>query len=372
MPIMKTEELKYAQVLERLRGQIREGTLKQGDRLPSFNEMRLQFGISRTTIEKVHGLLEQESLIVREHGRGTFVAPAKPAARKTSVSGKRGVIGVFSEAFSANLASQYWAHLLEGIRGAAHDAGLEVTLLHGEAEMTGWEKVDGVLISGQQLCATLRDKPLQLPAVHLLHDWPEAIAVLADDANGARLAVRHLLELGHRRIGYLLLQNRAPLRIRHDAYRHTLREARIRPQAAWTRWLVQPPNRENYFLRLGEDAMTDWLRDETKQGWKATGCTALLCQNDQMAVGAMAALQAHGVEVPRDVSIVGFDGTGISEYCSPRLTTVEVPLREIGARGVELLMKQIESRCGSTRSAAASVVLPVKLKVGASSAPPKS
>ncbi len=369
---MRNDDLKYSQVLHRLRDQIAEGTLKSGDRLPSFNEMKRDFGISRTTIEKVHGLLEQESLIVREHGRGTFVAPRAATSEAQEIGSQRlGTLGILGGGFSGNQASPYWASLFDGIRQAAHRLGFDVMLLNSSDGMSGWEKVDGVLVYGYPLRAALRSKPLQLPSVHLLQDSPNLRGVMANDAQGAQLATQHLLELGHRRIGYLLLKDRTILPARHGAYRQALRDAGIRPHSAWTRHPESPTLRPDYYLRLGEEAMTDWLRDETKTGWKRTGCTALLCQNDETAVGAMAALRSFGFEVPRDVSVVGFDGTQISDYCTPRLTTIEVPLREIGARGVETLHEQIESRRQNTRYVSSPLVLPVKLKIGASSAPPQ-
>ena len=76
-------------------------------------------------------------------------------------------------------------------------------------------------------------------------------------------------------------------------------------------------------------------------------------------------LQEAGLQVPRDVSVVGFDGTELSEGSTPSLTTVQVPFAEIGAAGTKVLIEQINK----SHSEQLSLVLPTSLKIGASTAP---
>ena len=92
-------------------------------------------------------------------------------------------------------------------------------------------------------------------------------------------------------------------------------------------------------VTAAREAMQQWIDDS----WKETGCTALLCHNDETALGAIQALQAAAINVPHDVSVVGFDGTNFCELTTPKLSSVKVPLREIGATAVELLLQQIEA-----------------------------
>ena len=85
--------------------------------------------------------------------------------------------------------------------------------------------------------------------------------------------------------------------------------------------------------------MQTWLANN----WQQAGCTALLAHNDYVAIGVMDALREAGLRVPDDIAVVGFDGLEVGQFVSPRLTTVEVPLHEIGAQAVEMLCAQIES-----------------------------
>jgi LacI family transcriptional regulator len=104
--------------------------------------------------------------------------------------------------------------------------------------------------------------------------------------------------------------------------------------------------------------MKKWLSD----GWRETGCTAILAQNDVAAIGVMQILQEEGIRVPDDVSVMGFDGTEICDLVSPRLWSVMLPLAQIGAKAVEILNRQIagEADAGET------ILLPLHLRQGES------
>ena len=118
-------------------------------------------------------------------------------------------------------------------------------------------------------------------------------------------------------------------------------------------------------MHAGRVAMSRWLED----GWRESGCTALFAQNDDTAWGAIEALRAAGFRVPDDVSVIGFDGTQSAMFCNPKLTTVEVPLQQMGREAVRLLLRRLA--CGrhsvETRFVE-TLVFPTQLKVRASTA----
>jgi DNA-binding LacI/PurR family transcriptional regulator len=91
-----------------------------------------------------------------------------------------------------------------------------------------------------------------------------------------------------------------------------------------------------------------------------------LVHNDDGAEGVLRALREAGLRVPQDVSVVGFDGTEVSAHLTPPLTTMEVPLQEVGRRGLELLL---ECRANAAMAPALEL-LPCKLLVRDSAAPP--
>src|SRR5690606_31345794 len=95
--------------------------------------------------------------------------------------------------------------------------------------------------------------------------------------------------------------------------------------------------------------------------------TAIVVQNEQSAIGVLQVLQEVGMQVPQDVSVIGFDGTEVGETIIPRLSTMQWPLAEIGAKGVEILTHLIEGGAMPTQT----IVLPVHLRERDSIAPPR-
>ena len=113
-------------------------------------------------------------------------------------------------------------------------------------------------------------------------------------------------------------------------------------------------------IENGYQEVLQWLRE----GWRESGCTALLANNDYVALGAIKAFQEQGLEVPHDVSVVGFDGSEVLSFMAPNLTTVMEPLRSIGVAATERLLQQIHK---PDTVPGGDVLLPLTLRVGESS-----
>jgi LacI family transcriptional regulator len=149
--------------------------------------------------------------------------------------------------------------------------------------------------------------------------------VLTDNRHGGRLAARHLLELGHRRIGIL---NRAPdtstARERDAGFR-----AELSPAGAYDPALVRLGR---YNLESGRAMAADLLASPVRP-------TAILAGNDLLAIGALQAAADLGLRVPEDLSVVGFDGILLSQAVVPRLTTVAQPIYRLGELAVQLVLR---------------------------------
>lgn len=353
---------KYARLAETLRAQITSGTAAPGERLPSFAQMRIRYQATQATVEKALGLLEREGLIVRRSGSGIYVAqPEKNLSRRKKPRSKSGIIGVSGLGFAADAAASYWTDLLGGMRRAASNADVHLLLLD-HASSHGWEKADGVLVCDWTAHDILDRVAPSQPCVSVLVDVAGRSSVVADDYMGGYLATRHLLDLGHRRIAYL--HGGAGVSSRRLAgYWAALNEVGIVAEAGWTRTLSGKYFDSADFIATAHRHMTAWL----DEGWRDLRCTSILAHNDATAIGVMEALRQKGLEVPGDVSVVGFDGTDICRHSSPPLTTVKLPLAEIGARSVEVLLAQIERDTVSNEHC----VLPVQILAQGSTAPSK-
>ncbi|MEV3948966.1 LacI family DNA-binding transcriptional regulator [Streptomyces halstedii] len=159
---------------------------------------------------------------------------------------------------------------------------------------------------------------------------PDSDAVAAslafDNRGGARRLTEHLLELGHRRIGYVAGPlERTTTRHRLEGHREAMRAAGLSgDEESLT---VHGP----YDRSSGYDATRELLAREGT-------VTAVLAANDTVALGACAAVRDHGLRIPEDVSVAGFDDLPFSVDAVPALTTVRLPLAEAGARAGRLAM----------------------------------
>jgi DNA-binding LacI/PurR family transcriptional regulator len=348
---------KYLHLAEHLRGKIRKGALKSGDQLPSLAQLNAEFGASQATVERAHSLLESEGLILRAQGRGVFVAePSRKAPR--------GVIGCMLPPPEISSRFPYYAHLMDGIRAAARREDAEVLLLN-DLPSPGWEKVDGALLFGESQRNIPQRLPIEMPLVSLMVKLPGHASVVADDYSGARQATEYLLALGHRRIAYLTdalhVPAHTPISVeRLRGYRDALRAAKIEP---CDEWLIPLYIQDAEFLERGRDSLRLWW----KSGGRKAKYTALFAHNDRAAIGAMEVIRENGLSIPGDISVVGFDSTNECEVCMPRLTSVAVPLREVGARATKMLLQLVREEKPEVKEA----VLPVMLQVRDSTAPLK-
>ncbi|WP_405113957.1 LacI family DNA-binding transcriptional regulator [Micromonospora sp. NBC_01405] len=173
-----------------------------------------------------------------------------------------------------------------------------------------------------------------------------------DQADGARQAVRHLLDLGHRTVWHVAgpAESFASER-RAKAWRSVL-EAGGRP--------VPPLERGDWSAESGYQA-----------GLRLAGrpdCTAIFAANDQMALGVLRALHEQGRQVPSQVSLVGFDDIPDASSYLPPLTTVHQDFAEVGRRCVQSLLRQIRNEPADPGTD----LVPTRLVVRTSTAPPSS
>ena len=251
---------------------------------------------------------------------------------------------------------------LRGLTIAARSRGFRVlveSFLPGDdgyAELVRTRRADGLVVSGprtddRHLADLAREGfPLVLQGSMPGLDVP---SVDIDNVAGARLAVEHLLGLGHKRIGCI---TNAPLaytaaRERLDGYRAAMHGAGIEPDAAWvTEAAFDAPS--------GRRAMRTLL--------ERADLEAVFVASDVVAFGAMDAVRATGRRIPDDLSIVGFDDIPLAAFLEPSLTTVRLPAYELGhAAGIALLDRISRTRVPDR------TLLPTDLVVRASSGPPR-
>jgi len=252
---------------------------------------------------------------------------------------------------------------LLGIQRAAQEQDYAVTVVTlSEKDATGSveravgmlaeQSVEGVIVIAPSNAAAhaVRDLPRGLPALALEASFGRDLRVVViDQYTGARLATRHLLELGHRTVWHVAGPSDWPEALqRIEGWRAALDDAGVpAPPALSGDWSA----RSGYDAGLRLAAMPD--------------VTAVFVANDQMALGVLHALSESGIAVPGRVSVVGFDDMPEAEFFLPALTTVRQDFDEVGRCGLRTMLQMIDG----SDVAAETRVTPT-LVVRASSGPP--
>jgi LacI family transcriptional regulator len=214
-------------------------------------------------------------------------------------------------------------------------------------------KVDGLVVMARSLAqhdiqAISRSVPVVVFAVHSTRNRHDCLA--ADNRGGVRQLVSHLvLEHGHTDLAFVGGPSRSPDSVeRFAGFREALRTAGLPDQ--------KTPDGDGGFTQTGgARAIRELLADRRPPG-------AIVCGNDEMAIGALTALREARLRVPGDVAVTGFDDIASARHMRPPLTTVHQPMRELGEQAVQLLLERLSEPRGLRRS----VVLPTQLVIRAS------
>ena len=279
--------------------------------------------------------------LAREMG---YIPNAVARSLKAQRSGTIGLV-------VTSLLDPFFTEVMAGVDEVAGEAGLSmfVTASHNdpEREMAVIEtfhrrRVEGIIVAASRLTRRYRERlarirvPLVLVNQHTEQSRPGVHVVAFDERAGARLAVEHLLDLGHRRIGYLGLGNRQRSnRLRLDGYRDALEGAAVHPAPGWTRIVPEAEMAALSDTGAGE-AYVRALLD--------AGATAVFCYNDRVAIGAMLACRRASLTVPAAVSLVGFDDIEAAQWVSPSLTTVRQPKRRMGRLAMGMMLDLLADR----------------------------
>lgn len=261
--------------------------------------------------------------------------------------------------------SPFFLEILAGIEEVAREAGFAVLLGNSggdrKREAACFEQVanvraDGViLLTGSAPADYGRGARPLPPLVAVLERPPNhSVPVIRTDHRvGANEATRHLIDLGHRRIAHITgARHVHSSALRLQGYRQALKAAGLPAPAE----LVYDGN---FTMPSGAAGMEVLLE-------LGAPPTAVLCGNDEMAFGAIQALHRHGLSVPGDLSIVGFDDLNMAAFYNPPLTTVHIPRHDIGRRAATDLIALLAGRTVSQDS-----VLPTRLIIRESTSPPR-
>ncbi len=314
-------------------------------------------GVSVATVSRA---LQKPELVALKTRNKVFAAIKKLGYRPNLMAVK------FRSGKSRNLvvlvptvANLFFARVISGMQEAAHKQSYSILLCNtfgnpeieeGYAKMVHTFQADGVI----QLRAhnpfrsddVNPDAPLPMVNACEVLDNTAVPTVSLDNRAAARAMTEHLIELGHRRIGIIKGPQRSPLtRDRLAGYCDALEAAGI----AFDENLLCPGDFTLHSGRAAAKVLIDC----------ADRPTAIFCENDEMAIGAIQQIKQSGLSVPGNISVAGFDDISFASFSDPPLTTISQPAEEFGSTAVALMIDWLEGRIKK----APKVILPFELVI---------
>ena len=300
-------------------------------------------GVSRATVSKaLNGapdVSQETTKRVRDIAAKLGYLPN--AAARALKMGRSYNIGVlFSDATGGGISHEYFSLILESVKSEAERLGYDITFISkdlGQLSMDYYEHAkyrscDGVVIASAdfQDPAIVRLATSEIPTVTLDYSFDSRTSILSDNVQGMEQLVRFVYAKGHRRIAFIHGESTSVTQKRLASFRKTcselglrippeyVREARFhdpRSSGLATRALLELPERP----------------------------TCILYPDDLSFLGGMSELEKHGLSVPKDMSVAGYDGIPLSQVLRPRLTTYRQGATEMGTQAARMLIAQIES-----------------------------
>ena len=352
---------KYLQAQRIVLDAIRSGELPPGAKLPSTREIGELIKVSLITAHKALEALVDSGWLRREVGRGTYV---RQDINLAAAAGRHLSIAIVLDHY-CNINDYYHSSILEGLRREARADGHRTDFFFQErltlqaAGRNGG--VGAICIHPRLECRTeVEHLARQYPVLVVGGAFPSSpvACVDCDNHSGGREAVRHLLDLGHRR--FLLLSGPT-----------NLSNARDRTDGAIAELASRGIALPDCDVLVSQDSVV--LDERTRARIQARMAdadrpTAIFAGGFYLALAVIQIVRGGGWSIPRDVSIVGFDDPASAPLLDPPLTTVRQPLQEMASRAFRSIRQAVTGKIRTMRSCR----LPTELVIRASTARPPS
>ncbi len=309
----------------------------------SIKDIASECGVSIATVSKAlnnhKDVSSSTKTLIRDTAKKMGYLPNTQArALKTNRTYNLGVL--FVERAKSGLTHSYFAAVLNSFKNEAEAQGYDITFINrniGSSSLTFYEycmcrNVDGVLVANvddyedAEVTELLRSS---VPAVTIDYCSGSKPAVISDNYCGMKCLVEYIYSKGHRKIAYIYGETATVTSIRTDSYRKTLESLNINV-------------RSDYLLQGNYQDPGTTGRLAEKLVRMSDPPTCIILPDDFSAVGALNTFEKLGMSVPDDISIVGYDGTLLSQVLDPRLTTYRQDTEKLGAEAAGKLISLIK------------------------------
>jgi len=392
MSVGAKERPLYQIIVDDLLEQIKANQFQPGDRLPTELELSETYQVSRITAIRAVKELEQRGIVYRQKARGTFVNEPRQWQRAEGERQQDANAQAQAEVPAAlpilsvimPFAQEFGYDILRGVEQAAHRLGYYVTFHDTqnnparEREILQQLRTDGIggivlypCQSFSNITEISRMIIQRFPFIVIDRDMPglNITRIESDNYQGSYNATRHLIELGHRRIAFLVQEMKeiVSAQQRYRGYCQALVDAGIPLRSEW---LLDTKERfpdivdsdPDYRAKLDRAIIAHWWESENEPP------TAVVAQNDISALFLMKAALDRNIRIPEQLSLTGFDNLSFTQHLDVPITTVEQSFYTMGEKAVELLIDQIQTDEFTPRQ----LTLDTRLIIRDSTAPPPS
>ena len=332
---------KYIQLKQELLSWFESGRLVPGRQVPSENEIAEQFGLSRQTVRQAFGELEKDGWLERIQGKGTFAR--YPQRRENEQVKTIGIITTY-------ISDYIFPHIVRGAEAELRSRGYRLLLSSTDntkdKEMESLQLMTGQPLSGLIIEPTksaegnpnvgyylsLQEKGIPFLMINEKYRELECPCLKVDDELGGYKAVRYLIDQGHQAIAGFFKTDDLQGVNRLKGFLRAHREAGISvaPERVVTYTTEQ---KQTLPYQKGVELLT---------GTEASRPTAFVCYNDELAVRMTEAASGCGVQIPAELSLVGFDDSTLALASGVKLTTLTHPKTRMGELAARQLVGMIE------------------------------
>lgn len=319
--------------------QVALGKFRPGDKLYSENELKEMFHMSRQTVRHAIGILEEEGILIRKQGSGTYINELRQNAGK-----KRTKILVVTTYVDGYI----FPRTIQGIQSVLSEHGYSVEMAFTNNHVVLEKKIlEDALerddIAGAIIETTKSGIPnpnmnlyreflkRKIPLIFINCYYPELPVphVSLNDRLAGKKATEHLLKMGHRKIGGIFKLDDLQGHLRYAGYQEAMKNAGIDIDNSHIVWI------DTVSLQNLEECKTMILG-------RFEDCSGVVCYNDLMAYELVKILNSQGIRIPEDISLVSIDNSELTTVGDVELTSIPHPMEKLGEKTAANLVKMIE------------------------------
>ncbi len=299
-------------------------------------------GVSRATVSKaLNGapdIAPKTAERIREQAKALGYLP-NATARALKVGRSYNIGVLFSDTTGGGISHEYFSQILESVKAEAERLGYDITFISKDLgamsmdyyEHAKYRSCDGVVIASAdfQDPAIVRLATSEIPTVTLDYVFDSRTSILSDNVRGMEALVRFVYENGHRKLAFIHGEMTSVTQKRIASFKKTCAALKITVPPEFIRSAVFHDPRSS---GLATRALLELPEKPT----------CIFYPDDLSFLGGMSELERHGISVPRDMSVVGYDGIPLSQVLRPKLTTYRQGATEMGTEAARLLIEQIE------------------------------